>query len=120
MNAVTKAYPRDYKKPVILLHKNATLIDDENEKESLCVPFACMAHGIKIDMVPTKYGGKGGMTVEGGFILFDFDDEKLFIKIQKPTQEDLDISEWYELTSPVTHIRRKHNKLMASNIPIEE
>ena len=84
MNAVTKN-PRDYQKPIILLHNNATLIGDENEKESLCVPFACMAHGIKIDMVPTKYGGKGGMTVEGDFIPFDFDDEKLFIKIQKPT-----------------------------------
>ena len=69
MNAVTKAYPRDYKKPVILLHNNATLIDDENEKESLFVPFACMAHGIKIDMVSNKYGGKGGITVEGEIYL---------------------------------------------------
>ena len=85
VNAVTKAYPKDYQKPIILLHNNATLIDDDNEKESLCVPFACMAHGIKIDMVPNKYGGKGGMTVDGDFIPFDFDDEKLFIKIQKPT-----------------------------------
>ena len=74
----------------------------------------------KRDTVLTKYGGQGGMTVEGVFILFDFDDEKLFIKIQKPTQEELHIYEWYELTSPVSHIRRKHDKLMASNIPIEE
>ena len=59
VNAVTKVYPKDYEKPVILLQNNAALINDENEKESLCVPFACMAHGIKIDMVPTKYGGKG-------------------------------------------------------------
>ena len=36
--------------------------------ESLCVPFACMEHGIKIDMFPTKYGGLGGMTVDGDFI----------------------------------------------------
>ena len=71
-------------------------------------------------MVPTKYGGQGGITMEGDFIPFDFDYEKLFIKIQKPTQEELDIYEWYELTSPVSHIRRKHDKLMASNIPIEE
>ena len=65
VNAVTKAYPRGYDKPVVLLQNNATLIYDENEKESLCVSFACMEHGIQIDMVPTKYGGLGGMTVEG-------------------------------------------------------
>ena len=51
------------------------------KKESLCVPFACMAHGIKIDMVLTQYGGKSWMTVKGDFVLFDFDDDKLFIKI---------------------------------------
>ena len=64
VNAVTKAQPRNYDKPIILLQNNATLINDENEMESLCVPFKCMEHGIKIDMVPTKYGGLGGMTVE--------------------------------------------------------
>ena len=85
VNAVTKAQPRNYDKPIILLQNNATLINDENEMESLCVPFKCMEHGIKIDMVPTKYGGLGGMTVEGDFIPFEFDNEKLFIKIQKPT-----------------------------------
>ena len=57
VNAVTKAHPRGYDKPIILLQNNATLINDDNEKESLCVPFACMEHGVKIDMVPTKYGG---------------------------------------------------------------
>ena len=44
----------------------------------------------------------------------------MFIKIQKPTQENLDIYKWYELTSPVSHLRRKHDKLVASNIPIKE
>ena len=43
-----------------------------------------MEYGIQIDMVPTKYGRLGGMTVAGGFIPFDFDNEKLFIKIQNP------------------------------------
>ena len=79
-----------------------------------------MEHGIKIDMVPTKYGGLGEMTVDGDFIPFDFDNEKLFIKIQKPTQEEMDVYDWYELTSPVVHPRRKHDKLVASDIPIQE
>ena len=96
------------------------MIDDDNEKESLCVPFACMAHGIKIDIVPNKYEGKGGMTVDGDFIPFDFDDEKLFIKIQKPTQDEMDMYDWYELASPVPHVRRKHDKLVTSHIPIKE
>ena len=65
---MTKAYPKGYERPIILLYNNATLIDDENEKESLCVPFAYMAHGVKIDMIPMKYGGKEGMTIEGDFI----------------------------------------------------
>ena len=50
--------------------------------ESLCIPFTFMEHGIKINMVPTKYGGLGGMTVDGDFIPFEFDNEKVFIKIK--------------------------------------
>ena len=60
------------------------------------------------------------MTIEGDFIPFDFDNEKLFIKIQKPTQEEMDVYDWYELTSPVVHPKRKHDKLIASDIPVQE
>ena len=42
VNAVTKAQTRNYDKPIILLQNNATLINDENEMESPCVPFKCM------------------------------------------------------------------------------
>ena len=28
--------------------------------------------------------------------------------------------DWYELTSLVPHVRRKHDKLVTSHIPIEE
>ena len=57
------------------------------------------------------------MTIEGDFILFEFDNEKLFIRIEKLTQEDL---EWYELTSLVSHIKRKHGNLVPNDIPVEE
>ena len=69
-----------YKRPITLFANNATLITDKGEKESLCLPFGCMAHGIKMDMVPNKYGCKCGMTVEGDFIPYEFDNEKLFHK----------------------------------------
>ena len=56
------------------------------------------------------------MTVEGDFILFEFDSQRLFIRIEKPTQENLDIHEWYELISLISHIRIKHGKLIANDI----
>ena len=43
-----------------------------------------MAHGIKFDLIPTKYGGKGGMTIEENFFPFEYNDEKLCLKITKP------------------------------------
>ena len=38
-----------------------------------------MKHGIKIDMVPPKYGGKGAIVVDREKLPFEFDDEKLFL-----------------------------------------
>ena len=49
-----------------------------------------MAHGIKCDLTPSKYGGKTGMTIEENFIPFNYDDEKLFLHIFKPTKDDMD------------------------------
>jgi hypothetical protein len=51
--------------PVIFEVNYATLVDDNDEYESLVVPFDMMKHGIKVDMVPPRYGGTGGITVEG-------------------------------------------------------
>ena len=41
-----------------------------------------LAHGIKVDMVPEKYGGKSGMTVEETFLPFEYDDENCSSKLK--------------------------------------
>ena len=64
VNAATKAYIRGRNEPVILTQNNSTLIEDDSEFESLCVPFLGMKHGVKFDMTPIKFGGKGGMYIE--------------------------------------------------------
>ena len=123
VNAATKAYIRGRNEPVILAQNNSTLIEDDSEFESLCVPFLGMKHGVKFDMTPIKFGGKGGMYIEQEFFPFEFDDEKLFFNIQKPTKEDLDTYEWFELNSHImesNNMRRKHEKLVTEDIPIQE
>ena len=61
VNAITKAYIAGKPDPVILVVNYATLVDDDDEKESLLVPFEMMAHGLTVDMRPRKYGGTCGM-----------------------------------------------------------
>ena len=55
-----------------------------------------MKHGIKVDMIPTKYGGTGGITVEGEVLPYRFDQEKLFWDISMPTRDDMDTLKWIE------------------------
>ena len=57
VNAMTRAKITGKDNPGIFHINYATLIDNDNEYESLCVPFSMMAHGIKCDLTPTKYGG---------------------------------------------------------------
>ena len=117
VNAVTKAYIKGKDEPVLLCVNYETLIDDEEETESLIVPFCMMAHGIKVDMVPEKYGGKSGMTVEETFFPFEYDNEKLFIKIEKPTRQDFDHFETFELTSPYPKIRNEVRQSRKRQLP---
>ena len=104
VNAVTKAHIKGMEQPVLLSVNYATMIDDKEETESLIVPFCMMAHGITVDLVPEKYGGKSGMMVEETFLPFEYDDEKLFIEIEKPSKQDFDHYEMFELTSPYPEI----------------
>ena len=100
VNAVTKVHIPGRDLPVLFTLNYATLIDDPGERESLCVPFDLMRHHIAVDLTPTTLGGTGGIKVEGQNFPFEFDGEKLFYKISKPTEDDLDTLEWLELTSP--------------------
>ena len=78
VNAITKVKIPGRDEPMIFEVNYATLVQDENEFESLVVPFEMMQHGIKVDMTPTKYGGTGGITVDGDILPYRFDQEKLF------------------------------------------
>jgi hypothetical protein len=65
VNAITKEIIPGQEEPVIFEVNYATLVMDDAETESLVVPFDMMKHGIKVDMVPPKYGGSGGITFDG-------------------------------------------------------
>ena len=65
VNAITKVQLPGREDPVIFEVNYATLVEDENEFESLVVPFEMMKHGRRDDMTSTQYGGTGGITVDG-------------------------------------------------------
>ena len=71
VNAITKVEIQGKDLPVLFVINYATLLDDPTEKESLCVPFDLMRHGIKVDLTPTTLGGDGGIKVEDQFFPFD-------------------------------------------------
>jgi hypothetical protein len=100
------------------------LVDENDEYESLVVPFDMMKHGIKVDMVPPRYGGTGGITVEGELLPYCFDDEKLYWHISKPTQDNVDTLRWIELNPPALigeeRIRRRKKIEVPHNIPWDE
>jgi hypothetical protein len=124
VNAITKVNIPGREDPVIFEVNYATLVDENNEYESLVVPFDMMKHGIKVDMVPPRYGGAGGITVEGELLPYCFDDEKLYWHISKPTQDDMDTLRWIELNPPALigeeRIRRQKKVEIPHNIPWEE
>jgi len=99
VNAVMKAYIEGRDEPVLFVMHYATLVVDENKKESLHAPFQSMRHGIKFDLTPKTHGRKCNMTIEQEDFPNKFDGEKIFFNIEKPTQEELDGYDCYELTS---------------------
>ena len=124
VNAITKTHVKGREQPVLLLYNHVTLLDDPEEKESLCVPFSLMVHGIKVDLTPEKYGGRGSIVVDGEELPLDFDGEKLYYRIEKPTKHDLDELEIFEISMPKVNdsirTRRNRKRLLPEDIPIEE
>ena len=123
VNAIKKVHLPNRDTPVLFIMNYATLVDDPNEKESLCVPFALMRHGIKVDITPPSLGGTScGLRVSDQFLPFHFDGEKLYFQISKPTEEDLYTLETFELNSPLpsSHVRRVTKRSIPGNIPLAE
>jgi hypothetical protein len=100
------------------------LLDDPEEHESLAIPFNFWANGVKCCMRPPEYGGSCGIHVEDQFFPFQWDKEKNYFNIAKPTDDDLLNLEWFELTSPhpdlADRVRRKRSTTTLTDIPISE
>ena len=64
VHAVTKVKLENGREVVFLMN-NATLISDEKENESLCIPFDMMRHGVMVDIVPIIHGVQQCIKVEG-------------------------------------------------------
>ena len=99
-NVVIKAHFPHRDLPVLFVLNHVNLFSDPNEKESLAVPFNFWAHGIKCCLRPPEYGGTCGLIVDDETFPFQWDKEKLYLNISKPTEADLTTLEWFELTSP--------------------
>ena len=81
-----------------------------------------MRHGLKFDMTPPLYGGTGSMSINDDILPLNFDGEKLFLSISKPTKEDYELYDCYELSSalhtPTIHPHHHSKKTMNKNIPM--
>ena len=61
------------------------------------------------------------MIMDDKEIPFKYDRKKLFLQTEKPTQEDLDTLQSFELTAPYeTKNRQKKQVVRSTDIPISE
>ena len=60
-----------------------------------------------MDLVPKKLGGEGKICVDEEDMPFEWDDKKLFWKISRVNEEDLESSEAFELNSPIHDMAMK-------------
>eukprot|EP00980_Cylindrotheca_fusiformis_P010182 scaffold2267_cov92-Cylindrotheca_fusiformis.AAC.1 len=123
-NVVLKAHIPGRDHPVLFVMNRVCLLDDPEENESLAIPFNFWSHGVRCCMRPPEYGGSCGIHVENEFFPFQWDKEKVYFNVAKPTEDDLLSLEWFELTSPhpdlANRVRRKRSTTSVSDIPIEE
>ena len=123
VNGIPKVHLSNRDVPILFIMNYATLIDGPDETESLCVPFAMMKHGVSLDITPPQFGGTScGLRILDQFLPFQFDGEKLYYSISKPTEEDLNTLEAFELTSPLpsSHIRRLTKRSVPGKLPLSE
>eukprot|EP00957_Ditylum_brightwellii_P073244 5567573-Ditylum_brightwellii.AAC.1 len=101
VNEATKASINRRELPVLLIVSYATLADNKNERELLIVPFEIMWHGIETDLMPVPFGGNGSMVLKDEEYPFEWDEEKLFLWVQKLNEENSEELGMIELNSPV-------------------
>ena len=118
--------------PFILLVNQACYHDDENQNESLCLPYQAEQHGVTFSLTPRdredSMGNKGkqNMVIEGKEIPLNFDGRKMYLNISRPTNDEIDALDFYELTSPdhfdptqekTCELRRKRQEKDNSRLP---
>ena len=90
---------------LFIVHQ-ALYYDDDEQDESLCLPFQAEQHGVKFSLTPNdrldanNHQGSQNMIIEHKNIPIKFDGRKLYLDIAKPTEDDLRTLETYKLTSP--------------------
>ena len=90
----------------LILMNQACYYNYEGQTESLCHPYQAMEHGVKFCMTPRDMMtssdtlGQQNMIVDEKEIPLTFDGRKLYLKIRKPTPEEIDSLEIFEITSP--------------------
>ena len=96
----------DNDEPFLILLHQACYYDHAEQTESLCHPYQAMEHGVKFCLTPSDTLtpdvtlGQQNMIVDGKEVPFKFDGRKMYLKIRKPSQEEIDTLEILEITSP--------------------
>ena len=98
----------DGQDPFLIVLNQACYYADQEQDESLLLPFQAMQHGIEIDLTPFGRKQTNGdlgtqkMVIDSVEIPLRFDGRKMFLNIRKPSEIELEELEVFELTSPTT------------------
>eukprot|EP00957_Ditylum_brightwellii_P118817 9062475-Ditylum_brightwellii.AAC.1 len=68
-------------------------------------------YGIETDLTPLCLGGTGSMVLQEEEFSSEWDEEKLFIRISKPDEGDLEELEIIELNSPISDMVMEMNSI---------
>ena len=75
-----------------------------------------MSHRVKVYMKPLWYGGGQGIKVNDTYLQFDVNGSELYLDIYKPSQQESDSMEIFELTLPLpeesSSVLRSRKRLM--------
>ena len=105
VNAATKATLPDGSQVIFVLNQHM-LDEDPQQTESLLNPHQARAYKVRIDdtagfhwLIDDKMG-KQRLVVQDRFLPLHFDGHKMFFSVSKPTIEEWNLLERYELMSP--------------------
>ncbi len=123
VNAATKVVIPGFHTPFIFLINNMPLNTDPNQNKSLAIPFEMMRANILVCSTPSQHGGRCGAIIDGKLLPFQYDGEKLYYNIAKPTDDELDTLQWFTISPrlPPAHLmRRTRTAKQPLDIPIGE